>query len=242
MECQTKKMGASFYPKEYIQPTVREVFKDLTDEPSNSKDFKSTTVSCCREKLEKGEFDLEENCYQKKYRVMGTGPPKKALKVQYGLFDYFIDIRYSLKGQLPQHILLFKAKQLYEEYCVLKAEAGEVPEKLKTTRKWCKDYHISLQYPNKTNFYNSRSLKEKNKWWKAKYKVDPPILSADQMPLHHNESGSQKSLNFSGSNQSCFAKENHHLTKERSTVMTIASLFNAIKTPPLEFVFKGKGI
>ena len=62
------------------------------------------------------------------------------------------------------------------------------------------------------------------------------------MPLHCNESGSQKSLNFSGSDQSCFVKENHHLTRERSIVMTIASSSVAIKTPPLEFVFTGKGI
>ena len=62
------------------------------------------------------------------------------------------------------------------------------------------------------------------------------------MPLHRNESGSQKSLNFSGSDQSCFVKENHHLTREKSTVMTIASSSNAIKTPPLQCVFKGKGI
>ena len=62
------------------------------------------------------------------------------------------------------------------------------------------------------------------------------------MPLHRNESGSQKSLNFSERDQSCFAKENHRLTRERSTVMTITFLANAIKTPPPEFVFKGKGI
>ena len=62
------------------------------------------------------------------------------------------------------------------------------------------------------------------------------------MPLHLNESGTQKPLNFSGNDQSCFVKENHHLTQERSTVMTIAFSSNVIKTPPLEFVFKGKGI
>ena len=78
-------------------------------------------------------------------------------------------------------------------------------------------------------------------WWKAKYKVDPPILSADQMPLHRNESSGQKSLNFSGRDQSCFVKENHHLSRERCTVMTIASSSNQLKTPSLEFVFKGKG-
>ena len=61
------------------------------------------------------------------------------------------------------------------------------------------------------------------------------------MPLHRKKSGSQKSINFSGSNQSYFVNENHHFTWERSTVMTIASSSNAIKTPCLEFVFKGKG-
>ena len=142
-----------FTQRGYIQPTVTGVFKDLTDELRDSKYFKSATkfVSHCLEKLEKGEFDLEENCCRNKYCVTGADPPKKALEVQYTLFDYFIDIRYSLKGRLPQHILLSKAKQLYEEYCILKVEASEEPEKLKITQKWlqkwCKDYHISLKYP-----------------------------------------------------------------------------------------------
>ena len=102
-------------------------------------------------------------------------------------------------------------------------------------------------------FYNSRSLKGRiiqflknvwtsRYWWKAECKVNPPILSSDQMLLHRNESGSQKSLNFSGSDQSCSIKENHHLTRERSTVMTIVCSSNAIKTPPLEFLSKAKGI
>ena len=62
------------------------------------------------------------------------------------------------------------------------------------------------------------------------------------MPLHRNESGSQRSFKYSESNQSYFVKENHHLSRERSTVMTIASSSNAIETPLLEFVFKGKVI
>ena len=183
--------------------------------------------------------------------------PQETLEVRYALFEYVIDIRYSLKGRLPQHILICKAKHLFEEYFVLKAGAGEESEKLTITRKWlqkwCKDCRISLKYPNKQFSITQEVPKRKRiqvlknvwtarYWWKTKYKVDPPILSADQMPLQRNESGNQKSLNFSGSKQSCFVKENHHLTQERYTVMTIASSSNAIKTPSLEFVFKGKGI
>ena len=51
-------------------------------------------------------------------------------------------------------------------------------------------------------------------WWLHKYKIDPPILSADQMLLHCNESSSQKTLNFKGRDQHCFVKENHYLSRE----------------------------
>ena len=71
--------------------------KDLIDELSDSKDFKSATkfVSRCLEKLEKAEFGLEESCCKNKYCVIGAAPSppqKKDPEVQYALFDYFIDI------------------------------------------------------------------------------------------------------------------------------------------------------
>ena len=36
-------MGASVYPMDYIQPTVKEVFKDLKDEPSDSRGIEGAT-------------------------------------------------------------------------------------------------------------------------------------------------------------------------------------------------------
>ena len=60
------------------------------------------------------------------------------------------------------------------------------------------------------------------------------------MPLHRNESTSQKTLNFKGREQSCFVKENHHLSREQYIGMAIVSLSKDIKPPPLEFIFKGK--
>ena len=84
---------------------------------------------------------------------MGAGPKKRGLEVRYALFDYFVDIRSSLKGRLPQLILLSKAKQLYKEYWELKRHAGEESEELKITwqwlQNWCREYRISLKYPNK---------------------------------------------------------------------------------------------
>ena len=76
-------------PKGYIQPIVREVFKDLTDEPSGSKDFKIATkfVSRYLEKLEKGEFDLEENCWKNKDCVMGASPPSPSPSITQDKFE-----------------------------------------------------------------------------------------------------------------------------------------------------------
>ena len=71
--------------------------------------------------------------------------------------------------------------------------------------------------------------------------MDPPILSADQIPPHRNESSTQKMLNFRGREHYCFVKENHNLSRERCTVMTVVSSKKELKPPPLEFVFKGKG-
>ena len=60
------------------------------------------------------------------------------------------------------------------------------------------------------------------------------------MLLYQNESSGQKTLNFKGNNQTCFVKENCHLSRER-TIMNILSSTNKIKTPPIEFVFEGTG-
>ena len=64
---------------------------------------------------------------------MGAGPKKKkVLNEKYDMLYLII----LLTLDITQYILLSKAKQLYEEYCVLKAEAGEEPEKLIITPKW----------------------------------------------------------------------------------------------------------
>ena len=65
------------------------------------------------------------------------------------------------------------------------------------------------------------------------------FFSADQMPLHRNESSGQKTMNFAGRSQSTFVKENYHLSRERATVMTSVSSSKKINPPRLEFIFKG---
>lgn len=243
----------------FIGPTVRTMFSDMKNEPESSKEFKNCYkfVQRCLLLKENGEFDKDGNTSKKHFRVAGAGPPVRAVEVRQGLFDFFLDVRTSLKGRLPRRILTAKAKELYDTYCDEKRKIGEQPDVLKFNktwlRDWCKSYNISLKAPNKRFSISGEQRKIRildllQNVWTARYffikhyDVDPVIIGSDQMPIHRNESSKEKTLNFSGQSESVFVKENHMLSRERATVMTTISSSNNVKPPPLEFVFKGKGL
>ena len=86
-----KKWVYPFTQNRFIQKTVREIFTDLKEERCDTTDFKLVTkfVSRCLEKLDRGEFDAEEDGRSDKYRVLGTGKPKYAVEVRPALFNFF---------------------------------------------------------------------------------------------------------------------------------------------------------
>ena len=111
------------------------------------------------------------------------------------------------------------------------------------------EYGVSLRHPNK-GFQIKQADREgrvadylKNIWTVRKffldnYGVDPPIINGDQVPLHKNESASQKTRNFTG--MDTYVKENYNLSRERITVFTQLCSDPGVILKP-EFVFKGKG-
>ena len=101
-----------FTQRGYIQPRVRKVFKDSTDEPSDSVIRAAPPPpSPPRPKKKKKAIEVQYALFL----IILLTLDKKLLRYNMLYFDYFIDIRYSLKGRLPQHILFCKTKQLYEE-------------------------------------------------------------------------------------------------------------------------------
>ena len=98
---------------------MHEIFVYMKDEVSTSCDYKSCIkfVGRCEELLTTGQFDIEGNNVSNKFRVAGAGAPKKAIDLRKELFQYFIDIRSSLKTRLPKNIFLAKGRSLYTEYC-----------------------------------------------------------------------------------------------------------------------------
>ena len=83
----------------------------------------------------------------------------------------------------------------------------------------------------------------KNIWtvWKffiGNCNADPPIINGDQMPLHRNESSSEKIL--STTRYDTYVKENYSLSRKRVTTFTQVSSDPKVLVNP-EFAFKGKG-
>ena len=83
----------------------------------------------------------------KKARVQGAGRKWKAPEVRIGLFNWFKDLRETLKGRLPQRIFKMKANKLYEEWLtqIRVHENG----RLKFISQWLKEHDISLTKPSK---------------------------------------------------------------------------------------------
>ena len=169
------------------------------------------------------------------------------------MYDWFIDIRSSLKARLPKSMFKAQCKIFHKQW--LLQQEKEVPEEKKIVfsnkwiRGWMQEYNVSLLKPNKRFQIKQAHRKERifeyleNIWTVKKFFIDNfgldlPIINGDQMPLHRNDSTSQRTLNFTGLDT--YGKENYSLARERVTVYTQVANDSSIKLLP-EFVFKGKG-
>ena len=146
-----------------------------------------------------------------------------------------------------------KAEELYLQYKEDALSRGETPIVMAFSDKWlqgwCEEYCVSFKSPNKRvsilpdvrkerllqhfkNIYRIRYFMMK------KYNTEPDIVGADQMPLYRNQSSNEKTMNTV--REETYVKENHTLSRERTTTMTIYSTNNDDKFN-CEFLFKGMG-
>ena len=144
------------------------------------------------------------------------------------MYDWFIDIRSSLKARLPKSMFKAQCKIFHEQW--LSQQEKEVPEEKKIMfsntwiRGWMQEDNVSLRKPNKRFQIKHADQEErileyfKNIWTVRKliidnFGVDPAIINGDQMPLHRNKSAFQRTLNFTGLDT--YVKENYSLARER---------------------------
>ena len=248
-------------PKEgYKSRAVRAFFPSLKDTPATHPKFKQAVslANRCFESRKRGR-DLDDDFHEspsknmkKAFREQGGGRKPIAPEVRQAVFEWFIDIRGSLKGRLPKKIFKLKCEELFQKWVDSRKEP--TTQKLEFSdhwiQSWMEEYHVSLLKPNKrfaiAQAERVTRIQEflKNMWrvrwyFLHRYKKEPVVINGDQMPLHRNESASQKTMSIKG--EPTFVKENYMLSRERVTVFTQVSSDAKHSMPLPEIVFKGKG-
>ena len=237
----------------YLATAVREFYSDLRGAKHNDQRLKNALDMAWRAyKLALEHSSVDPPPLKKQRRAFGGGQKSTAPDVRVALYDWFIDIRGALKGRLPKKMFLAQCRNFYNSW--LEQQNPSIPEEKQVKFSnnwitgWMKEYGVSLKAANKRFKIKQEDRVERikeyimNIWRVQKffldtYGVDPPVINGDQMPLHRNESASQKTLAFTG--QDTFVKENYMFSRERITAYTQISSDNQQFKP--EFVFKGKG-
>ena len=143
----------------YLTRSVKEVFPHLQNLSSkDEKVIKAVAVARRayenrKRKRDAGDIDASDAGARKKFRAAGGGRKAKALEVRQAAFEWFVDIRGSLKGRLPVTIFKTKCSQLYQQYLDNQVDEIKEEERLKFSNHWVqgwmKEYNVSLLKPNK---------------------------------------------------------------------------------------------
>ena len=192
----------------YLASAVREYYQDLSSlkssDPMLQKAIKMGKRSY--EQYVKDSNDISDKPSNKKIRAEGGGRKTRVQNVREAAFEWFIDVRTSLKARLPRSQFKLKCIELYKAWLSSQSEevkAEEMKNPMVFSNRWIhgwmREYRVSLRKPNKRYQIKAQDRKEriveyiKNVWRVRKffidrYGVDPPIINGDQMPLHRNES------------------------------------------------------
>ena len=122
----------------FIGKAVRQFYGDLKDAENNDVDFVCAVKYALSSYNEIDSLRDPSSCPPKKVRAQGAGRKRKAPELRIRLSNWFIDVRETLKGQLPRRIFKMKANQLYEEWLT----QYPVPEneRLKFSNQWIKEW------------------------------------------------------------------------------------------------------
>ena len=169
------------------------------------------------------------------------------------MYDWFIDVRLTLKARLPKKMFKAQCKVFYQR--CLSEQEEPVPKEKRIVfsniwvRNWMHEYNVSLRKSNKSFQITQKGTKENiaeylkiiwtvRKFFLDNYGDEPTIINGDQMALYRTESSSWKTLNLNG--YEMYVRKNYNLSRERVTVFTQVSNDPTLNWKS-EFFFKGKG-
>ena len=142
---------------DFLARAIRELYPSLANCKNTEPKFRNAIMvaSRCLENREnkRKHSDMIDAGSKKKFRESGAGRKSQAVEVRQAAFEWFVDVRGSLKGRLP--IKIFKAKciELYQLWLEKQDEEIHVDKQLKFytfwVKDWMKEYNVSLLKPNK---------------------------------------------------------------------------------------------
>jgi len=140
--------GAKMYSR---VPNKRQALTNLKhDDPTLTRALK--LGKRCLDGLDK-EDTSSQPPIKVRFRQSGGGRKKSVPEVREAMYEWFIDIRSSLKARLPKSMFKAQCKIVYEQW--LSQQEEEIPEEKKIVfsnkwiRGWMHEYNVSLRKPNK---------------------------------------------------------------------------------------------
>ncbi|CAL4062693.1 unnamed protein product [Meganyctiphanes norvegica] len=242
----------------YMARAIRELYPSLANVQNDDPKFQRA-IGVARRALKSRQNKRKRKSIaagsNKKFRGPGGGRKVKAIEVRQAAFDWFVDIRSTLKGRLPINIFREKCMELYELWLANQTEEIKAEDRPKFSKHWIKnwvrEYKVSLLKPSKrlaisqvdrvskiTEFL--KNVMRFRYYFLVHFKKEPVIISGDQMPLQRNKISKQKSMTHQ--NQAAYVKENYTMSRERASVYTQLSTEPQNTMPTPEILFKGKGV
>ena len=205
------KKHAKPIPREgYVARAARDFYPDLRNVKHDPNLQAAVKLGKrCHEQLLNSESTCKINVgpSKSKYRKPGAGRRTTKPDVREALFDRFIDIHSTLKARLPRNMFKTQCQVFYDKWLAQQPEEIPVAKRIVFSKRWIKnwmrEYGVSFRHPNKRFRIKQADREErvfeylKNIWTVRKFflnnfGVDPAVINGDQMPLHRNESSSQK--------------------------------------------------
>ena len=155
-------------PREgYIARAVRDFYPDLRNVEHDDPNLQAVVKlgKRCHEQLLNSESTCEINVgpSKSKYRKPGAGRRTTIPDVREALFDWFIDIRSTLKARLPRKMFKTQCQVFYDKWLAQQPEEIPVEKRIVFSNRWIKNrmrkYGVSLSHPND---FKSSKQKEKN--------------------------------------------------------------------------------
>ena len=134
---------------------MREYYDDLKEVKALDRKLVNALKlgKCCLALVDQPESELSAPPTKNKYRKPGGGRNVAVPEVRKALYDWFIDVRETLKARLPKSMFKAQATLLYNQWLAQQPEAPNADERIVFSNRWknnsMTDYNVSLRKPNK---------------------------------------------------------------------------------------------